>query len=104
MDRHLERSNDDRILAGICAGLADSFGVDPTVIRLIWVFLLLPGGAPGLLPYLALWVLMPDEEGMRPSIGLIFFFFLLAIMASIVFVVFLAALIPMIIGLLAFLF
>jgi phage shock protein C len=104
MDRNLYRSNDDRIIAGVCSGLADRFGVDPTVIRLIWVFLLLPGGAPGLLPYLALWAIMPDELGDRASLPLVLLFVLLGIFACFVFLVFLAVVIPFIFAIGAVLF
>jgi len=50
------------MLGGVCAGLGNYFNIDPTIVRLIFVLLVLPGGAPGVLPYLILWVVMPDES------------------------------------------
>ncbi len=47
------------IIAGVCGGIAARYGISPFIVRLIFVLLLLPGGLPGLLPYLLLWVLMP---------------------------------------------
>jgi phage shock protein PspC (stress-responsive transcriptional regulator) len=49
------------MVAGVCSGVANSLGIDPVIVRIVWVFLLLPGGLPGLLPYLLLWVIMPLE-------------------------------------------
>ena len=59
--RQLRRSRTDRRLAGVCGGLGAYFGIDSTLIRLIFLLLLLPGGAPGLLPYIILWIVMPEE-------------------------------------------
>lgn len=56
----LERQNG--IIAGVCGGIAARFGVSPFIIRLIFFILLLPGGLPGLLPYLVLWILMPKKQ------------------------------------------
>lgn len=61
-EKKLVRPRADRKIAGVCAGLAQYFGIDVTVVRIIFVFLLLPGGAPGFVPYLILWALMPDAE------------------------------------------
>jgi len=52
--RSFARSSDDRVVAGVCAGIAQTLGVDPTLIRLIFAILALAGGA-GVLLYLALW-------------------------------------------------
>lgn len=51
----------DRVIAGVCAGLARRFGMSPNTVRLIFVLsILLPG--PQVLVYLVLWVIMPDER------------------------------------------
>ena len=56
----LYRPRDNRVIAGVCSGIARRFGIDPTVIRILFVAsLLLPG--PQILIYLAAWVLMPEE-------------------------------------------
>jgi len=59
--RQLHRSRTNRRIAGVCGGLASYFGVSPTLIRILFVLLGLPGGAPGILLYLILWLVMPDE-------------------------------------------
>lgn len=60
MERKLYRSITDRKIAGVCGGLAEYFGVDPTVVRLIWVFFCLLGGS-GVLAYFIAFLLMPEE-------------------------------------------
>jgi phage shock protein C len=58
--RRLYRSNSDRMIAGVCGGLADFFNIDPSVMRIIFVLFLLLGGN-GLLIYLVLWLIVPLE-------------------------------------------
>lgn len=60
--RRLYRSYDDRMIAGVCGGLAEYTGLDPSIWRVIFVILLLPGGLPGFLPYLLLWVIVPVKS------------------------------------------
>ncbi|MBX6342241.1 MAG: PspC domain-containing protein [Thermomicrobiaceae bacterium] len=59
--RGLYRSRKHRIVAGVAGGLAERFGVPVWLMRLIWLALLLPGGLPGLVPYLVLWAIVPLE-------------------------------------------
>lgn len=59
--KRLYRSRTDRKIAGIAGGMATYFGIDPVLIRVIWVILLLPGGFPGLIPYLICWIIIPKE-------------------------------------------
>jgi phage shock protein C len=59
--KKLYRSTTDYKIAGVCGGIAQYFNVDPTVIRVIFVLLLLPGGLPGLFPYLLLWIIVPKQ-------------------------------------------
>lgn len=58
--RRLYRSLRNRKIAGICGGLGDYLNVDPTLIRVLWILLILYGGA-GILFYLILWVVVPQE-------------------------------------------
>jgi phage shock protein C len=58
--KRLYRSRSNRMLFGVCGGLGEYLNVDPTVIRLIFVLAFLPGG-PGLIAYLALALLVPEE-------------------------------------------
>lgn len=59
--KRLVRPKTGRKVAGICIGIANYMGIDVTVVRIVWIFLLLPGGAPGLIPYLLLWLVVPEE-------------------------------------------
>jgi phage shock protein C len=56
--RTLTRSATNRVIAGVCGGLGEYFGVNPLAFRILFVLLALPGGAPGLLPYFILWFVM----------------------------------------------
>lgn len=58
MKKRLVRTHDDRIMGGVCGGLAHHFDIDPVLIRLVFVLFTLAGGA-GPLVYLILLILMP---------------------------------------------
>jgi len=60
-EKKLTRSLNDRMLAGVCAGLADYLGMDPTVIRLIFVLLFFVSGPGVLLAYLIMMIIVPEE-------------------------------------------
>jgi phage shock protein PspC (stress-responsive transcriptional regulator) len=60
MEKRLRRSSDDKIIAGVCSGLADYFGIDPVLIRLAFLVLFL-AGTIGFWPYLILWIVMPQD-------------------------------------------
>jgi phage shock protein C len=57
----LRKSRDDRVVAGVCGGLARYFGIDSTLVRLAFVLLVFAGGG-GILVYLVALVLMPAER------------------------------------------
>ena len=57
----LRRSKSNRMIAGICGGLAEFFGISSFWFRLAFLIALIPGGVPGLLPYLILWIVIPSE-------------------------------------------
>ena len=59
MGKRLYRSRNDRMIAGVCGGIAEYFNIDPVIVRIITVILLLPGGLPGFLPYVILWIVVP---------------------------------------------
>lgn len=59
--KKLYRSKTDKKIAGICGGIGKYINVDPTVIRVGFIILALPGGLPGVLPYLVLWLVIPEE-------------------------------------------
>jgi phage shock protein PspC (stress-responsive transcriptional regulator) len=60
--RTLRRSRHDRIIAGVVGGLADYFGLDPTLARVIYVLVSIFSAAfPGILVYILLWILIPED-------------------------------------------
>ncbi|MFN8492806.1 MAG: PspC domain-containing protein [Caldilineaceae bacterium] len=60
--KRLTRSSNDKMIAGVCGGLANYFNIDPTLVRLGFVALLLLGMGSPVLAYLVLWLLMPLDE------------------------------------------
>ncbi|RYF29337.1 MAG: PspC domain-containing protein [Chloroflexi bacterium] len=65
--KRLYRSQTDKKIGGVCAGLAEYINIDPTIIRVIFVILLLPGGFPGLIPYVLLWIIVPLKPALDKS-------------------------------------
>ena len=59
-DKKLRKSKDKKI-CGVCGGIAEYFGMDPTVVRVIWLILVLCAGT-GLLAYIIAALLMPKAE------------------------------------------
>ncbi len=57
----LRRSRTDRVLAGVCGGLGQFFGISPIWFRLGFLLAFLPGGVPGVLLYLICWIVIPAE-------------------------------------------
>ena len=57
----LRRSQKDKVIAGIAGGIAEWMGISSIWIRLLWLLLLLPGGLPGIIPYLICWFIIPKE-------------------------------------------
>ena len=64
--KRLYRSQDNRMIAGVCGGLADYFEIDPTLVRLIVVAIALFGGV-GLLAYIAAIFIIPNNPDQLPS-------------------------------------
>ena len=64
----LARNQKGRMLAGVCAGIADYFGLDVTLVRVIWAVVSVVTGGAGVLAYLAAWVIIP-AEGQKTSIA-----------------------------------
>lgn len=59
--RALRRSKGDRMVAGVCGGLGEFFGLSPVWFRVAFLISLIPGGVPGLLLYVIMWAIIPDE-------------------------------------------
>ncbi|WP_370090014.1 PspC domain-containing protein [Ekhidna sp.] len=61
MTKRLFRSN-DRMLGGVCAGIAEYLGWDPTLVRIAYIILSIASiGFPGMLVYIILWIIMPPR-------------------------------------------
>ena len=60
-EKKLSRSN-NKMIGGVCAGIAEYLGLDPTIVRIGWVLLLFFAGV-GILLYLILWIVMPKAIG-----------------------------------------
>ena len=59
--RTLTKSSSDRMIAGVCGGLAEYFDIDPTLVRVGYVLLsVVSAGFPGILVYIILAIIMPD--------------------------------------------
>lgn len=57
----LRRSTSNKYIAGVAGGIAEWTGIASFWIRLLWMLLLLPGGLPGIIPYLVCWIVIPKE-------------------------------------------
>lgn len=60
MDKKLYRSITDKKLCGVCAGVAKFFGLDPTIVRLVWALAVLLAGS-GVLLYIVAALIVPEE-------------------------------------------
>ena len=58
MKKQLMRSGRDKKIAGVCAGVANYFDMDPTIVRVIWAVLAFGYGA-GIVAYIILWIIAP---------------------------------------------
>ena len=64
----LVRKRDGRMVAGVCAGLADYFGSDVTLLRVIVAAIAVITGGAGILAYLVAWAIIPEED-QNPPVG-----------------------------------
>ena len=62
--KKLYRSETDRMLCGVCAGIGEYFGLDPTLIRLAWAFLCFFGGT-GILAYISAAIIVPTQSNVQ---------------------------------------
>jgi phage shock protein PspC (stress-responsive transcriptional regulator) len=63
--KRIYRSDQDRIIAGICGGLGEHFEIDPVIVRLVWIVLTFFGGS-GIVLYLLAWLLIPRRPWSMP--------------------------------------
>ncbi|MAG07228.1 hypothetical protein CMI46_00225 [Candidatus Pacearchaeota archaeon] len=59
--KRLYRSKKERILGGVCGGLAEYVDADPTLVRLLWALITLVSVGFGLLAYLIAWIIVPEK-------------------------------------------
>ena len=60
MAKKLYRSNEDRMIAGVCGGIAEYFNIDSTIVRLILLILVFAYGT-GLFAYILAWIIVPEK-------------------------------------------
>lgn len=61
MDRKIYLSNTNKKIGGVCGGLGEYFGIDPTIVRILWVLAVFLEGI-GLLAYFIAWIVMPRRS------------------------------------------
>lgn len=64
--RRLRRSRRDRMIGGVCGGIADSLGIDPVLLRIAAVALALSGGV-GVVAYVIAWIVIPEADEREPQ-------------------------------------
>ena len=60
--KKLTRPQNNKMLAGVCAGIANYFGLDPTLIRIAYALLTVFTVFSGAIVYLLLWIIIPEEK------------------------------------------
>ena len=64
--RKLYLSDKDRKIAGVCGGLADYFGIDSTIVRILWALSVMVSYGTGFILYLVFWLIVPRERNILP--------------------------------------
>lgn len=72
----LVRSKSERIIAGVCGGIAQWLGWDPTLVRILYIVISIATAFSGLIAYIILWIIMPEYWYFRNYSGFIFFILL----------------------------
>ncbi len=67
MTKKIYRSESDKMIAGICGGIGEYFAIDPTLVRVLFAFVLLSGS--GFFLYLILWAIIPTESQVKNTQG-----------------------------------
>lgn len=63
--KRLTRSVDNKMIAGVCGGIAEYLGLDPTLVRIAYVLLSFFTAFAGVIVYLILWLVMPQPTGQQ---------------------------------------
>lgn len=64
--RKLYLSDKDRKIAGVCGGLSDYFGIDSTIVRILWALAVVVSYGTGFILYLVFWLIVPRERNILP--------------------------------------
>lgn len=64
--KKMYRSETDKVIAGVCGGLAEYFEVDPVLVRLLWIFFTLMGGS-GVVVYFICWLVLPTQSSVSTT-------------------------------------
>lgn len=67
--KRLTRSRKDRVIAGVCGGLANYLNVDPTLVRLIFAILVFVSGGVLIVAYIVMWLIVPEETSETGEVG-----------------------------------
>lgn len=67
--KRLTRSTSDKWLAGVCSGIANYFGWDPAIVRLVYLLLTVCTAFSGVIVYIVLWICMPEANNYGGSQG-----------------------------------
>lgn len=59
--KRLYRSKRDKVLGGVCGGIAEYFEIDPVIVRLVWVLFTLVSMGFGIIAYIVAWIIVPEE-------------------------------------------
>ena len=60
--KRLYRNKKDRMIAGVCSGIADYLNADPTIVRLIWAIATIFTGGLGIFAYIVAWIIVPERR------------------------------------------
>lgn len=63
MKKRLFRSTKEKMIGGVCGGLAEYFNIDPTIVRLAWAFISLASVGFGVVAYFIAWIIVPEANG-----------------------------------------
>ena len=63
--KKLYRSEDNKVIAGVCGGLGEFLDADPTIIRLLWAIATLVSVGVGIIAYLLAWIIIPESKKER---------------------------------------
>jgi phage shock protein C len=66
--KRFERSERNKVIAGVCGGIGEYLDIDPTIVRLVFIVFAVAGG-PGILAYIILWLVMPPGESPGEPLG-----------------------------------